>query len=72
MTMIVIVLSRALPSINRILYNYSQIKYATESINSVRSLIELTDNKNLGFKEVIIDLNGYRRGSMNKQVVKNE
>jgi ATP-binding cassette, subfamily B, bacterial PglK len=52
MTMIVIVLSRALPSINRILYNYSQIKYATESINSVRSLIELTDNKNLGFKKV--------------------
>ena len=52
MTMIVIVLSRALPSINRILYNYSQLKYATEPINSIKSLIELSDNENLNIKKV--------------------
>ena len=52
MTMIVIVVSRAVPSINRILYNYSQLKYATEPINSIKSLIELSDNENLNIKKV--------------------
>jgi ATP-binding cassette, subfamily B, bacterial PglK len=51
-TMIVIILSRALPSINRILYNYSQLKYSTEPINSIKSLIDLTDNKDFDTQKV--------------------
>jgi len=51
-TMIVIILSRALPSINRILYNYSQLKYSTEPINSIKSIIKLTDSKNSDIKKV--------------------
>ena len=34
-------LLRLLPSINRILYNYAQIKYATDPISSIRNLFIL-------------------------------
>ena len=50
--MIVIILSRALPSINRILYNYSQLKYSTEPINSIKSIIDLTDSKDSDTQKV--------------------
>ena len=49
---------RALPSINRILFNYSQLKYATEPINSIKnflnySKINTTHDAKLKFENII-------------------
>jgi ABC-type multidrug transport system fused ATPase/permease subunit len=59
-SILLVMLLRLLPSINRILYNYAQIKYATEPISSVYNIIKMRINKIKGDKlkfENQIDLN---------------
>ena len=71
-----VILLRALPSLNRIIYNYSQIKYSTEPIISIKNLLiysESTevDNQNLSFNKKIQLSNitfGYQK---NKKIFQN-
>jgi ABC-type multidrug transport system fused ATPase/permease subunit len=46
-------LLRLLPSINRILYNYAQIKYATEPISSVRNLFKFKYNSLINYSTTL-------------------
>tara|TARA_B100000989_G_C19532662_1_gene470975 strand:- start:912 stop:2645 length:1734 start_codon:yes stop_codon:yes gene_type:complete len=56
-SILLVMLLRLLPSINRILYNYAQIRYATEPISSIRDIFNSDKSKDFlddfKFKESI-------------------
>lgn len=56
-----VILLRALPSLNRIIYNYSQIKYATEPILSIKNILNITIREKISNN----DINFYKKIDLN-------
>jgi len=51
-SILLVLLLRLLPSINRIIYNYAQIKYATDPILSVRNLFIFNNNSLINYSSI--------------------
>ncbi len=72
-----IILLRALPSLNRILFNYSQIKYATEPIKSIKNFLHTSStkkkqhNQNVNFNDEIILSNISFEYEKNQRLINN-